>query len=295
MTNQPRLDAHAVPAGYVAREVRNHLIVVRLDVEQALNTLLTRSFEELIVLRGARRVTTGRAGPVHFPAVPGSPDVFVRPYAHGGALGGALGTTFRDPGRAFRELAVTARAQTLELPVPPLVAVTATRRAEKAWTMLAWSWWLPNATALSLTLPGFGAVQAVRRDLLKAVAEAIRRCHDAGLRHADLNSRNILIERAPDAWRVRLIDLDKTTFGEPLKLDERLAQLARLHRSLAKERLFPLPVTASDYAGFAREAVGSELSMGAADAFVTACIRSARRHALGWRLAGLWRRWRPAR
>jgi 3-deoxy-D-manno-octulosonic acid kinase len=290
VSRQPAGGPGAIPAGYAAREVRNHLIVARPDVEQELGRYFTLAFEELAALPGAQRVAGGRAGPVHFQpeGVPGR--IFVRPYAHGGLLGGARGLAFPDPSRALRELSVTARAGAAGLPVPPLLAVTATRTGPRTWTLCAWSRWLPNATSLSLALPGLAAAPASRAQLFLALADAIRRCHDAGLVHADLNARNLLVERAPDAWLIRVIDLDRAAFTAPLAPEARLAQLARLYRSLAKEGLLPGAVTPEDYGAFARAATGGALTPERTGAFLAGCARAVRRHALLWRLGAAWRR-----
>lgn len=68
------------------------------------------------------------------------------------------------------------------------------------------------------------------RDLWRAVGACIRRFHSAGLVHADLNARNILV--GPSGG-VHLIDFDRSRISPG---DERAfeANLARLRRSLEK-------------------------------------------------------------
>lgn len=57
----------------------------------------------------------------------------------------------------------------------------------------------------------------------------IRRFHDHGLDHVDLNARNLLVD---DSDRVWLIDLDRCRLRVPGKWRE--SNLARLGRSLAR-------------------------------------------------------------
>lgn len=59
----------------------------------------------------------------------------------------------------------------------------------------------------------------------------LRRFHQAGVDHADLNARNILLEaRTGDAW---LLDFDRSRFTPGRPVDGR-ANLSRLRRSLRK-------------------------------------------------------------
>ncbi len=64
-----------------------------------------------------------------------------------------------------------------------------------------------------------------------AVGRTIRRFHDAGAHHADLNVRNILLDQTNRVW---LIDWDKGRIGgrDPARQGR---ILRRLRRSLAKE------------------------------------------------------------
>jgi len=65
--------------------------------------------------------------------------------------------------------------------------------------------------------------------LLKRVGTTVRRFHDAGLDHVDLNARNLLVDPQGKVW---LIDLDRCRRRQPGKWQE--ANLERLQRSLAK-------------------------------------------------------------
>lgn len=152
--------------------------------------------------------------------------------------------------------------------------------------MEAWSWWHGDSLTLSHCLPSLATEPGARQALLGAVGHAIRRCHDAGLVHGDLNARNILVTRAPDAWRVVLIDLDRAEFRPHLELSGRLGQVRRLYRSLAKEGLLPGVVPAADLPAFVRACAGSTLSDGDVRRFLAGCRLAVFWHRLLWRLAG---------
>ncbi len=282
--------AQPLPAGFARFDAESRrMIVARVGVAPAWLELMRRPMDELRARPDARAAGGGRAGPLHLPLSGSDRRAFVRPYAHGGWLGRARGTTFPDPARALSELAVSARAEALELPTAPLEGVTGTRRGDGRWELEAWSGWNPNATNLTVCLPVVAAAPEVRRALLAAAGAALRRCHDAGLRHADLNARNVIAERAPDAWHVRIIDLDRAVLGAPLTADERLAQLRRLYRSLAKEGLLHGAVTEADCATLAEGCAGP-LDAARLEAWLTGCRRETARHAWAWRIGGWFRR-----
>lgn len=63
----------------------------------------------------------------------------------------------------------------------------------------------------------------------RAVGACIRRFHESGVCHADLNAHNILVDTAGTVW---LIDFDRGTRRDPGVWQQ--ANLARLRRSLVK-------------------------------------------------------------
>jgi 3-deoxy-D-manno-octulosonic acid kinase len=66
--------------------------------------------------------------------------------------------------------------------------------------------------------------------------DKIRRAHDAGLRHADLNLGNVLVRTGgPDGLEVFFVDLDRARLeGRPVSRRERLREIRRLARSFRK-------------------------------------------------------------
>ena len=64
----------------------------------------------------------------------------------------------------------------------------------------------------------------------KAIGACIRRFHDSGVYHADLNAHNILLTAAQ---KVYLIDFDKGSLGADAH-GRHVRNLARLQRSLIK-------------------------------------------------------------
>lgn len=119
---------------------------------------------------------------------------------------------------------------------------------------------------------------------LAAAATLLRRLHDAGLYHPDLNARNILICADGSAM---IIDLDRAELLDELPLSDRLGNLARLYRSFHKLGLAPEPVSDAAWGDFyAAYAAGDAALLAEADALLARCRRQLRRHRLWWRLAG---------
>ncbi len=117
----------------------------------------------------------------------------VRLYAHGGALGGLLGTRFLGAGRMLEEFRVHLHALRRGVPTCVPVALRIERHG-------------PLVTAHYVTRKVVDAVDLVdfvdriptcplpgAERLARSVADAVAGMHDAGILHADLNLRNLLV------------------------------------------------------------------------------------------------------
>ncbi len=93
---------------------------------------------------------------------------------------------------------------------------------------------LPATTDLARL---FGAHDPPRPDELAAVLRLVRRMHDAGLEHRDLNLGNLLVRRSGPLPEAFVVDLDRARLHpRPLDFRRRLAALRRMERSLVKLR-----------------------------------------------------------
>lgn len=92
-----------------------------------------------------------------------------------------------------------------------------------------------NGLDLATLFFGPAPPEAARRDaMITAVAALIRRLHDSGFLHPDLQLRNILIEEvavSPTAW---LLDVDTCRRFAPHDISSRRANVARFYRSWDK-------------------------------------------------------------
>lgn len=130
--------------------------------------------------------------------------------------------TGRERSRAFREMTLTAALFDQGLPVPRPVAARVTRHGV-AYTAALLTVRLAGARALADCLAEADTV------LLERVGATIRRFHEAGLDHVDLNARNLLITPDESVW---LIDLDRCRLRR--RGNWQNANIERLQRSLAK-------------------------------------------------------------
>ncbi|MFP3344235.1 3-deoxy-D-manno-octulosonic acid kinase [Halomonas sp. SIMBA_159] len=152
----------------------------------------------------------------------------LRPYQRGGLIAKLSQQRYVWLGvertRAFREVRLTAALYEQGLPVPRPVACCVTRFGltyEAALLTVR----IPGARALASLLTNGEADEA----LLKRVGAMIKRFHQAGLDHVDLNARNILVDKAGKPW---LIDLDRCRLRPQGKWQT--SNLQRLERSVVK-------------------------------------------------------------
>lgn len=152
----------------------------------------------------------------------------LRPYQRGGLIAKLSQQRYIWLGvertRAFREVRLTAALYEQGLPVPRPVACCVTRFG------LTY-----EAALLTVRIPGARALASLLTNgeaddlLLKRVGAMIKRFHQAGLDHVDLNARNILVDEAGKPW---LIDLDRCRLRPPGKWQA--SNLQRLERSVVK-------------------------------------------------------------
>lgn len=171
-----------------------------------------------------------RAGRPLDPAAGESPQWVLRHYLRGGSIARALGDRYLWQGlretRPWQEWHYTARLYDEGLPVPRPVAARVVRLGPTYSADLI-TWRVPGARSLDEHLGEDGVSEAAWR----AVGGCIRRFHDAGHWHPDLNSRNILIDPEGEIW---IIDWDRGEHRPDAATDWRRANLQRLKRDLEK-------------------------------------------------------------
>ena len=176
---------------------------------------------------GCLRDAPGGRGSISFLNLAGG-DFALRRYRRGGLAARLSQDRYLGLGearnRAFRELRLLAALTERGLPVPRPVAASYRREGCTYQAELV-TVKLPDARSLAdWWLAGEAGVQD-----WAAVGRCLRRFHDAGVRHADLNANNIMLDGRGGIW---LLDFDRGRLSSPGSWQGRVLQ--RLARSLQK-------------------------------------------------------------
>ena len=220
------------PAPYLQRHSAGR-VTVYLNPECAADVDVQALVELPSALAGLPGRSTRQGGRATAWELPGPPALVVRLYAHGGALGGLMGTWFLDAGRMLEEFRVHLHALRVGVPTSEPVAL----RLERRWPLVQ-AHYVTRRVADAVDLADLVGQRppsaAQRRRLAGAVADAVARMHDAGILHSDLNLRNVLVRDPSGACQALVIDFDKARLLTELTLHKRLANLYRLDRSAQK-------------------------------------------------------------
>jgi 3-deoxy-D-manno-octulosonic acid kinase len=166
----------------------------------------------------------------------GGDEWVVRHYWRGGAFGPLLEDRYPASARPrpFRELTVSHAARERGVPTPRVVAAVVYRHRTFYRGDLATAYVPDSADLAAITFDG--AVQATERAAAwRAAGTLVRVAAERGLRHPDLNLRNVLLYGSRAAPLACVLDLDRARLeAGPLRPVERDAMVARLHRSRRK-------------------------------------------------------------
>lgn len=169
-------------------------------------------------------------------ALPDGRRLVVRALVHGGLLGGLLGRLFWGLNRPLREFVATVRAGEKGIPVPTAVGARVERLPAGFYRGDVLSLEIAGCQDLGDLLRGaWDAWPRWRRDrAIRAAAAALRRMHDAGMYHPDLNLKNVLVRAEGDACAAFFVDLDRARFYREITFRLRRKNLWRLGRSAEK-------------------------------------------------------------
>ncbi|HEY3226307.1 MAG TPA: lipopolysaccharide kinase InaA family protein [Planctomycetota bacterium] len=202
-----------------------HLVLIRPEWRPYLLEDVLSDFEKVT----AEERTGFRGRVEHFAYQPkGAPGrVLVRELARGG-LARFAGNIHLGMKRILRELRAVLRARTAGLNVPEIVACRATHAFGPfhRFTLVV----REIAGARDLLALARETAPARHRRIIADVAGEVRRMHEAGLYHGDLNVKNILLQ----GTEVYFIDLDRAVLRMARDPGLDAANLSRLNRSVEK-------------------------------------------------------------
>ena len=245
------MGAPALPPDFEPWTFAGGSSAARRDVAGAVREALAAagSLYGWAAVQPGRREFTGRGAA--FGVTLGGQGVVVRHARHGGLLAPLLGDLFWGQPRFYRE-ATLSRTLTRERVRTPAVLAGVVYRAGPC----------HRADVVTAAVEGVDLVElfygerppagAARDAALGAIGALVRRMHDAGFVHPDLQLRNLLVRGAdgarPEAW---LLDVDTCC---PIRAGDdagRARNLDRLYRSWAKwNRLRGVRLTDHDRAVF---------------------------------------------
>lgn len=165
-------------------------------------------------------------------------QVVAKGLSRGGIIGALFRSLYADPERPAREALVAEQLAARGLPTPPIVAARALRVAPGLHRLELASARVAGARDLLDALRDPAADDRQRAGWAAAAGRTLRRLHDEGLQHRDLQVKNLLVGPG-SAELLTVIDLDRCLLGPSLSEDQREASLARFGRSLAKRGLLP--------------------------------------------------------
>ena len=227
-----------LPAPYRRETIDDvELIALPQALEAARHVLASGTLFDYAATRPDARALAGRGVAYHIPA-PGSyasERWVVRHYRRGGLVARFVQDRYLDSGvkRPIRELTASVKARARGVATPEVVAA-AIYPAGGWYRADIVTRYLPESRDLADRL--FDDPDAERRRRAMRLAGALlRRAHEAGVVHNDLNLRNILIAGTGDAERAWLLDLDRAVvMRDAAARFERDLMLRRLARSLRK-------------------------------------------------------------
>lgn len=219
--------ADETPQGFTRIEREGAVLVLRDGFADTLleagihdpQGLVTRSPSALVGRGRLARIDLGPAG-----------RAIVRPLLRGGLLGKLVRRVSLDPWRALSELRVSTEAAARGAIVLDVLAAIS-RPGAIGWQHGLVTREVEGAVDLAAALRAWPEGPA-RWRALRAAGTAIRRLHDAGVDHVDLNLKNVLLDPRGKAL---VIDLDRCRLGpDPATFDVRARNLIRLLRSWTK-------------------------------------------------------------
>lgn len=247
------------PAGFVRFSIDDSEIVCAPQIADAVRSALDHNtlYDYARHYAGARPLA-GRGVAYAVPLPGGVERVVIRHNRHGGLLAPITGDLFVAPTRAPVELTLSEELRRRDVPTPQFLgyatyaAIPGFRRADVMTREV------PNSADLAEALMSDDADE--RQHALAATARLLHALARAAARHADLNVKNVLLERRVGAsLQALVLDVDRVTFAAAGS-NVTAPNLARLLRSARKwQTNHGARVTGAELAAFAALVRGTPL------------------------------------
>jgi tRNA A-37 threonylcarbamoyl transferase component Bud32 len=219
----------------------------------------------------------------------GDSCALVRHYQRGGVFGHVLRDVYLGKARFLQEVRVSEWARDQGIPTAEVLAL----RIEHKGLCLYRGDLVTREIEASEDLDEYLKSTRTRergtrergKEIIRSVALLLQGMHRAGLYHADLNLKNILVQITEGGVNSYVIDLDRARVIKPLGSRMRVRNLLRLYRSLDKKGYLKDRVGMRDIVAFVRAYCGEDQEL------LTVCREVMRKdmwllryHRAGWRI-----------
>jgi tRNA A-37 threonylcarbamoyl transferase component Bud32 len=218
--------------------------------EEYKNLLFKEGIEDFeIFLKRNRQSSNYLKGRALHPSIPlrDGQRMIIRQYSHGGLLRPFTGRLYLFGSRSFRELALTEEIRSCGIPTVQPIAAIHRFILPPFYQAYFLSLEIPHSKDLIQYFREIGTSPSreniiLKRKTIRSAGLLLRKFHQSGFFHADLQLKNILV--AGD--QPFLIDFDRSYRKRTLSIRERMKNLLRLNRSVEKWRRLGLPINRTD-------------------------------------------------
>lgn len=233
-TERIKIDSF-LPYGFVKRKVGRNNLYIKRDMagDPFYIEILSCDIKDLEDKRGSARLSgRGVVFRLDAPDMGEDQGIVVREYRHGGLLRKVLKDRFFIPHRALKELFVLVTGVFRGLNVPEPVGASQSYGPLVLYKARIVTKEIPDGRNLPDFLKDVKATSEKRELVLKKSGEAIRKIHDAGIYHRDLNMNNLFV--VDDGGTIYVLDFDRAKISNKVGLKKREKNLGRLLRSARK-------------------------------------------------------------
>jgi 3-deoxy-D-manno-octulosonic acid kinase len=236
-----------IPASFTLLKKRNVFLLLREDYR---DFLLQEGIDEIETYLAKHRETASylRGRTIH-PSIPlkGGERMVIRHYSHGGLLRFFTRDLYLFGSRSFQELALTEEIRSSGIGTVQPVGAMHRCFLTPFYRAYLMSLEIPGAKDMVHYLQNIGPQPAgetlvAKRKIIRSAGFLLRKFHQAGFFHADLQLKNLLVTDG----KVLLIDFDRSYRKPSLSTGERVKNLLRLDRSVDKWKRYGLPVSLRD-------------------------------------------------
>lgn len=232
--------------------------------EEYKNFLLQQGIDDPKSFLRKKGTPSPHRGRISHPVLPlrGENHAVIRQYVHGGLLGNFMKHVFFFGSRSFQELALTEEIRSTGIPTVLPIAAIHQRIFLCFYHAYLLSLEVPEAIDLIQYFQEMGTspsceIISQKRKMIRRIGLLIRKLHQEGFFHGDLQMKNILIS----GDQILLLDFDRSYRKNPLTIRERMKNLIRLNRSAEKWKRLGLAITRTDAWRFFLSYAGEDQSL----------------------------------